>query len=174
MASAWFLPLACIWFGDAIGDYMGRQREAPLRAQRPAGWFAHHRLAVIADARFLLGLRGRFGSKGMKRVAQISISASPTSAMQETREVRAIPGKGLLEDRYFSGVGTFSKHPQKNRLRNHLHRTRKDRGVRARDGARVYVSARETEHCDGRGRPECTGGQGVSCRGGLHPGDSPL
>ena len=33
--------------------------------------------------------------------------------MQQTQEVRAIPGKGLVGDRYFSGVGTFSKHPQK-------------------------------------------------------------
>ena len=49
----------------------------------------------------------------MKRVAQILISPSPTSAMQETQEVRAIPGKGLVGDRYFSGEGTFSPHPQK-------------------------------------------------------------
>ena len=33
--------------------------------------------------------------------------------MQQTQEVRAIPGKGLVGDRYFSGNGTFSPHPQK-------------------------------------------------------------
>ena len=55
----------------------------------------------------------RFGGEGMKRVAQILISPSPTSAMQPTQEVRAIPGKGLVGDRYFSGNGTFSPHPQK-------------------------------------------------------------
>ena len=33
--------------------------------------------------------------------------------MQQTQEVRAIPGKGLVGDRYFSGEGTFSPHPQK-------------------------------------------------------------
>jgi len=33
--------------------------------------------------------------------------------MQSTPEVRAIPGKGLVGDRYFSGDGTFSPHPQK-------------------------------------------------------------
>jgi MOSC domain-containing protein YiiM len=50
---------------------------------------------------------------GMKRVAQILISPSPASAMQPTQEVRAIPGKSLVGDRYFSGEGTFSPHPQK-------------------------------------------------------------
>ena len=33
--------------------------------------------------------------------------------MQQTQEVRAIPGKGLVGDQYFSGEGTFSPHPQK-------------------------------------------------------------
>ena len=33
--------------------------------------------------------------------------------MQQTQEVRAIPGKGLVGDRYFFGEGTFSPHPQK-------------------------------------------------------------
>ncbi|MGO9529052.1 MAG: MOSC domain-containing protein [Verrucomicrobiia bacterium] len=49
----------------------------------------------------------------MKRVTQILISPSPASAMQPTQEVRAVPGKGLVGDRYFSGAGTFSPHPQK-------------------------------------------------------------
>lgn len=49
----------------------------------------------------------------MKRVAQILIAPSPASAMQPMQEVRAIPGKGLVGDRYFSGEGTFSPHPQK-------------------------------------------------------------
>ncbi len=46
---------------------------------------------------------------GMKRVAQILISPSPASAMQPTQEVRAIPGKSLVGDRYFSGEGTFPR-----------------------------------------------------------------
>jgi len=54
----------------------------------------------------------RFG-EGMKRVAQILISPSPASAMQPTWEVRVVPGKGLVGDRYFFGAGTFSPHPQK-------------------------------------------------------------
>ena len=33
--------------------------------------------------------------------------------MRQTQEVRAIPGKGLVGDRYFSGEGTFSPHPHK-------------------------------------------------------------
>jgi MOSC domain-containing protein YiiM len=49
----------------------------------------------------------------MKRVTEILISPSPSSAMQPTPEVRAIPGMGLVGDRYFSGDGTFSPHPQK-------------------------------------------------------------
>ena len=32
--------------------------------------------------------------------------------MEPTPEVHAIPGKGLVGDRYFSGGGTFSPHPQ--------------------------------------------------------------
>ncbi|MGD0059179.1 MAG: MOSC domain-containing protein [Verrucomicrobiia bacterium] len=49
----------------------------------------------------------------MKQVAQILIAPSPASAMQPTPEVRAIAGKGLVGDRYCSGDGTFSPHPQK-------------------------------------------------------------
>ncbi len=33
--------------------------------------------------------------------------------MQPTQEVLAVPGRGLVGDRYFSGDGTFSPHPQK-------------------------------------------------------------
>jgi len=33
--------------------------------------------------------------------------------MTSRAEVRAVPGKGIEGDRYFSGVGTFSPHPQK-------------------------------------------------------------
>jgi len=33
--------------------------------------------------------------------------------MQPKQEVRAIPGRGLVGDRYFFGEGTFSPHPQK-------------------------------------------------------------
>jgi MOSC domain-containing protein YiiM len=33
--------------------------------------------------------------------------------MTRRAEVRAVPGKGLEGDRYFTGVGTFSPHPQK-------------------------------------------------------------
>lgn len=33
--------------------------------------------------------------------------------MQPVAQVRAIPGRGLEGDRYFSGAGTFSKNPQR-------------------------------------------------------------
>ena len=33
--------------------------------------------------------------------------------MSSCTEVRAVPGRGLEGDRYFSGTGTFSPHPQK-------------------------------------------------------------
>jgi len=46
------------------------------------------------------------------RVIQILTAHSSTSEMMSRTEVRAIPGKGLEGDRYFSGGGTFSKQPQ--------------------------------------------------------------
>ena len=44
----------------------------------------------------------------MSRVTQILTAESPTSEMRPRAEVRAVPGKGLEGDRYFSGTGTFS------------------------------------------------------------------
>lgn len=49
----------------------------------------------------------------MAVVAEILIAAGPASPMESRAEVRAVPGAGLEGDRYFSGVGTFSPHPQK-------------------------------------------------------------
>jgi hypothetical protein len=49
----------------------------------------------------------------MSSVAQILIAASPTSAAASCSEVRAVPGRGLEGDRYFTGVGTFSPKTQK-------------------------------------------------------------
>jgi MOSC domain-containing protein YiiM len=49
----------------------------------------------------------------MSRVTQILIAEAPSSPMTPLNEVRAVPGKGLEGDRYFSGGGTFSPKPQK-------------------------------------------------------------
>lgn len=49
----------------------------------------------------------------MAHVVQILIAASPAAAMETRREVRAVPTRGLEDDRYFTGTGTFSPHPQK-------------------------------------------------------------
>jgi len=49
----------------------------------------------------------------MSRVTQILIAGAPSSPMTLLNEVRAVPGKGLEGDRYFSGSGTFSPKPQK-------------------------------------------------------------
>jgi MOSC domain-containing protein len=44
----------------------------------------------------------------MARIVEILISSSPASAMECRESVRAIPGRGLEGDRYFSSLGTFS------------------------------------------------------------------
>ncbi len=44
----------------------------------------------------------------MPRVTQILTAESPASEMRSRSEARAVPGKGLEGDRYFSGTGTFS------------------------------------------------------------------
>jgi MOSC domain-containing protein YiiM len=46
-------------------------------------------------------------------VTEILIAESPTTPMIACLEIRAVPGRGLEGDRYFTGVGTFSPHPQK-------------------------------------------------------------
>jgi MOSC domain-containing protein YiiM len=49
----------------------------------------------------------------MSTLEQILIAASPSHSMVEVDHVMAIPGKGLVGDRYFEGNGTFSPQPQK-------------------------------------------------------------
>lgn len=49
----------------------------------------------------------------MARLVEILIAASPSSPMECRTSVRALPGRGLEGDRYFSGIGTFSPNPQK-------------------------------------------------------------
>ncbi len=49
----------------------------------------------------------------MPRIVEILIAASPAEPMQPQSSVRAIPGRGLVGDRYFLGTGTFSPQPQK-------------------------------------------------------------
>src|SRR5438046_3072645 len=49
----------------------------------------------------------------MAKIVQILISKSPAAAMESQDQVRAVPGQGLVGDRYFAGIGTFSPHPHK-------------------------------------------------------------
>jgi len=49
----------------------------------------------------------------MPHILEILIAASPTDPMLPQQSVRAIPGRGLVGDRYFLGTGTFSPQPQK-------------------------------------------------------------
>jgi MOSC domain-containing protein YiiM len=49
----------------------------------------------------------------MSSVVRILIAESPASQMTSCTEVRAVPGKGLEGDRYFSGSGTFSPQSRK-------------------------------------------------------------
>ena len=51
--------------------------------------------------------------EGMPRVLEILIAGSPSAGMEARQAVTAVPGRGLEEDRYFFGIGTFSPHPQK-------------------------------------------------------------
>ena len=46
-------------------------------------------------------------------VSLILIAKSPSDLMEARSEVLAVPGQGLVGDRYFMGNGTFSPHPQK-------------------------------------------------------------
>jgi MOSC domain-containing protein YiiM len=48
----------------------------------------------------------------MSSVVQILTSSAPDAEMESRLEARAVPGRGLEGDRYFTGVGTFAKHPQ--------------------------------------------------------------
>jgi hypothetical protein len=49
----------------------------------------------------------------MAKVIQLLTAPSPRSPMGSHPHVRAIAGRGLEGDRYFSGTGTFSPQPQK-------------------------------------------------------------
>lgn len=49
----------------------------------------------------------------MSLVFQILIAESPSGPMTRQLEARAVPGRGLMGDRYFLGTGTFSPTPQK-------------------------------------------------------------
>jgi MOSC domain-containing protein YiiM len=49
----------------------------------------------------------------MPHLVEILIATSPTSPMVAQQSIRAIPGRGLVGDRYFLGTGTFSPQPQK-------------------------------------------------------------
>lgn len=44
-------------------------------------------------------------------LVSIHIATAQSLPMQQLAEVKAIPGKGLEGDRYFCGIGTFSKSP---------------------------------------------------------------
>jgi len=49
----------------------------------------------------------------MPHLLEILIATSPSSPMVPQSSIRAIPGRGLMGDRYFLGTGTFSPQPQK-------------------------------------------------------------
>jgi len=49
----------------------------------------------------------------MAQVVDIITAESPAAPAVSQASVRAVPGQGLRGDRYFSGTGTFSPHPQK-------------------------------------------------------------
>src|SRR5262245_26584869 len=49
----------------------------------------------------------------MSIVAQILTAESPSSEMIPRSQVRAVPGRGLEGDRYFTSTGTFSPNPAK-------------------------------------------------------------
>lgn len=49
----------------------------------------------------------------MAQVVDIITAESPSAPAVSQPSVRAVPGRGLRGDRYFSGTGTFSPHPQK-------------------------------------------------------------
>ena len=45
------------------------------------------------------------------RVVSLHLAAEASAPMQTVTEVRAIPGRGLEGDRYFTGTGFYSKRP---------------------------------------------------------------
>ncbi|MCX6855936.1 MAG: MOSC domain-containing protein [Verrucomicrobia bacterium] len=49
----------------------------------------------------------------MAIVALILIAKSPGDPMESKNEAEALPGLGIVGDRYFNGIGTFSPNPQK-------------------------------------------------------------
>ena len=64
-----------------------------------------------AKRAWLLATLGR--NQTMSSVSLILISKSPKDPMESQTEVVAVPGQGLVGDRYFNGTGTFSPKPQK-------------------------------------------------------------
>src|SRR5262245_61355894 len=49
----------------------------------------------------------------MGHVVEILIASSPTEPAIPQQSVRAVPGRGLVGDRYYEGLGTFSPKPHK-------------------------------------------------------------
>src|SRR5260370_29061206 len=45
------------------------------------------------------------------RVVSIQVAPETTAAMEQRFEVKVVAGTGLEGDRYFTGIGTFSKSP---------------------------------------------------------------
>jgi MOSC domain-containing protein YiiM len=49
----------------------------------------------------------------MPHLTLILISPAPAAPMQSVERVRALPGRGLEGDRYYTGTGTFAPQPMK-------------------------------------------------------------
>ncbi len=47
----------------------------------------------------------------MAKVVSIHVAPEARAPMREVQSARAVPGKGLEGDRYFSGAGSFSQNP---------------------------------------------------------------
>ncbi len=104
-------------------------------------------------------------------VTGLYVAPDKGAPMQALTEVRAVPGKGLEGDRYFSGAGTFTGDPRRDSevtlmALEDLHAMERETGVTP------LARGRAPERRDpGDGSPS-TGGSGVQRGGGPPPRDA--